>query len=310
MFGLGRVSKNKKRSVSLVGQPKSFLAPSSPRLMTAFTIDRISATVECFTEPLQGLGEAIALDMVLVPSGTFEMGSPEDEPQRSDTEGPQRTVTLPSFFMGRYPITQAQWRAVAQLEQVDIELASDLSHFKGNNRPVEQVSWYEAVEFCKRLHKATKRPYRLPSEAEWEYACRAGTITPFAFGKALATEIANYNGNYTYNDGPEGEYRQETTPVDEFGVANAFGLCDMHGNVDEWCADHWHGNYEGAPTDGSAWLTDDESASRVLRGGSWYDNPRDCRAATRSNVAPDGRDYVTGFRVCCRAPRTLQPPTS
>jgi formylglycine-generating enzyme required for sulfatase activity len=309
MFGLGRVSKNKKRSVSLVGQPKSFLAPSISRLMTAFTVDRIPATVECFTEPLQGLGNAIPLDMVLVPSGTFEMGSPENEPERSDTEGSQRTVTLPSFFMGRYPITQAQWRAVAKLEQVDIELASDPSNFKGNNRPVERVSWYEAVEFCKRLHKATKRPYRLPSEAEWEYACRAGTTTPFAFGKMLTTEIANYDGNYTYNDGPEGEYRRETTPVDEFGVANAFGLCDMHGNVDEWCADHWHENYKGAPTDGSAWATDEEAASRVLRGGSWDINPRDCRSASRIINAPGIRFNNAGFRVSCRAPRALQPPT-
>jgi formylglycine-generating enzyme required for sulfatase activity len=310
MVGLGRVSKNKTGPVSLVGQPKSFLAPLDPRLMTAFTVDRIPAQVQCFTEPLEGLGNSIPLDMVLVPSGTFEMGSPENEPERTDAEGPQRTVALPSFFMGRYLVTQAQWRAVAKLEQMNIELDPDPSHFKGDNRPVEQVSWVEAVEFCNRLHEKTKRPYRLPSEAEWEYACRAGTTTPFAFGKTLTTEIANYDGDDTYNGGPEGKYRKETTPVNEFGVANAFGLCDMHGNVWEWCADHWHDNYEGAPTDETAWLTDDETASRVLRGGSWSYDPRLCRSATRDLNPPDDRYLNIGFRVSCPAPRTLQPPTS
>ena len=172
---------------------------------------------------------------------------------------------------------------------------------------MEQVSWYEAVEFCERLKKHTKRPYRLPSEAEWEYACRAGTTTPFAFGKTLMTDAANYDGNKTYNDGPNGEYREQTTPVDEFDIANAFGLCDMHGNVWEWCADHWHDNYEDAPTNGSAWLTANETSNCVLRGGSWLLNPRYCRSATRFNYRPDDRDFISGFRVCCLAPRTLQP---
>ena len=278
--------------------------------MTAFTVDRIRATVECFTEPLAGLGNAIPLDMVLVPGGRFEMGSPDDEPERRESEGPQHTVTLLSFFMGRYPVTQAQWRAVCALKQVEIELDPDPSNCKGDNRPVEQVNWYEATEFCKRLHETTKRPYRLPSEAEWEYACRARTTTPFSFGKTLTTEIANYDGDYTYNDGHKGEYRGETTTVNAFGVANTFGLCDMHGNVYEWCADHWHSGYENAPTDGSAWLTDNEEANRVLRGGSWDDYPRNCRSATRFNFAPVSRNNNIGFRISCLAPRTLQLPAS
>jgi formylglycine-generating enzyme required for sulfatase activity len=282
-------------------------APLVPRFMTSFTVDRIPAKVQYFTEWLDDVGEPIPLDMVLVPSGTFEMGSPDDEPERRDTEGPQRTVALPSFFMGRYPITQAQWREVTKLEQIDIELNPDPSNFKGNSRPVERVSWYEAIEFCKRLHEKTKRPYRLPSEAEWEYACRAATTTPFAFGRMLTTEIANYNGKYSYNDGPEGEYREETTPVDFFDIANAFGLCDMHGNVDEWCADHRHNNYEGTPTDGSAWLTKSMSKGRVIRGGSWAYYSRDCRSATRDYTAPDYRNNRIGFRVSCNAPRTFQP---
>ena len=278
--------------------------------MTAYTVHKIANTVKTqyFTEPLEGLGDALALDMVLVPAGKFIMGSPDDESERDESEGPLHEVTLRSFFMGRYPVTQAQWKAVAAIDKIEMDLDPDPSNFKGANLPVEQVSWYEAVEFCKRLKKHTQRPYRLPSEAEWEYACRAGTTTPFAFGKTLTTDAANYDGNQTYNDGPEGEYRKQTTPVDEFDLANAFGLCDMHGNVDEWCADHWHSNYEDAPTNGSAWLTADETSSRVLRGGSWSFIPRYCRSATRYDVRPDFRDYRVGFRVCCLAPRTLQPP--
>ncbi|MGC1305826.1 MAG: formylglycine-generating enzyme family protein [Phormidesmis sp.] len=275
--------------------------------MTAFTIDKIASTAYCFTEPLEGLGEAIPLDMVLVPSGTFEMGSPADEPYRREAEGPQRTVTLPRFFMGRYPITQSQWRAVSKLKQVDIELDPDPSNFKGDNHPVERVSWYEAVEFCQRLSRHSSKQYSLPSEAQWEYACRASTTTPFHFGSTITTDLANYRGtdnkelnwSGSYGDGPKGEYRETTTPVDYFDLANAFGLCDMHGNVWEWCADHWHDSYESAPTDGSAWVTDDEAADRALRGGSWDFNPRNCRSASRNDDAPVLRYNGIGFRVCC-----------
>ena len=187
-------------------------------------------------------------------------------------------------------------------------LKADPSRFKGDDRPVEQVNWYEAVEFCDRLSRHTGNSYRLPSEAQWEYACRAGTQSPFYFGDTISSELANYRGTTVYNGGPEGEHRDETTSVDYFNAANAFGLCDMHGNVWEWCADHWHGNYEGAPTDGSAWITEKEGTARVRRGGSWLNNPRYCRSATRFNYRPDYRDYDSGFRVCCLAPRTLQPP--
>jgi formylglycine-generating enzyme required for sulfatase activity len=241
----------------------------------------------------------------MIPAGTFTMGSPEDELERFDSEGPQHEVSVPTFLMGRYPVTQAQWRVVAELPQVNRELEPDPSNSKGDNRPVEQVSWYDAVEFCDRLAQHTQRPYRLPTEAEWEYACRAGTKTPFYFGKTLTTEVANYDGNYTYADGPKGEYRKETTPVDHFGIANAFGLSDMHGNIWEWCEDHWHGNYEGAPTDGSAWMTDNNEARRINRGGSWNSFPRNCRSAGRDDFAPDGINYSLGVRVVCSAPRTL-----
>ena len=280
--------------------------------MTAFTVHKIANTTptQYFTEPLVDLGDAIPLDMVLVPAGRFTMGSPEDEPERGASEGPQHEVSLRSFFMGRYPVTQMQWQAVAALDKVKVDLEASPSEFQGPNLPVERVSWYEAVEFCERLKKHTQRPYRLPSEAEWEYACRAGSTTPFAFGKMPTTEVANYDGDESYNNGPTGKYRSQTTPVDEFGFANAFGLSDMHGNVDEWCADHWHDNYEGAPADGSAWQTPNESEYRVLRGGSWNDYPRYCRSATRDSDRPDGRSFNPGFRVCCIAPRTLPLPTS
>ena len=254
---------------------------------------------------LEPLGDETQIEMVAIPAGSFLMGSPKNELERSQSEEPQHEVNVSAYFMGRYPITQAQWRFVARLDQVNRELDLEPTAFKGGSPPVEQVSWHDAVEFCDRLSAFTGRAYRLPTEAEWEYACRAGTTTPFHFGETITTDLANYNGGYTYNDEPQGEYRKTTTPVDHFGIANVFGLCDMHGNVYEWCQDHWHDNYEGAPTDGSAWLSENENAYRVLRGGSWYVNPRDCRSAYRDLNTPDDRVTYIGFRVVCSAPRTL-----
>jgi formylglycine-generating enzyme required for sulfatase activity len=256
---------------------------------------------------IEPLPDEVALEMVAIPAGEFVMGSPPDEPQRyDDDEGPQHSVQVSRFFMGRYPITQAQWRVVAALPSMEQDLNPDPARFKGNTRPVEQVSWNDAVEFCQRLSRHTGRPYRLPTEAEWEYACRAGTTTPFHFGETMTTDLANYNGNYTFGNGPKGEYRQETTPVDHFGVANPFGLCDMHGNVWEWCLDTWHENYEGAPTDGSAWIEDGNSNTwRLLRGGSWSLIPRYCRSASRIRNFAAFRLNFYGLRVVCRPPRTL-----
>ncbi|MEM7769095.1 MAG: formylglycine-generating enzyme family protein [Cyanobacteria bacterium P01_A01_bin.37] len=258
---------------------------------------------------IETLAEDLSLEMVSIPDGTFTMGSPKSEPECQLRESPQHEVTVQPFFMGRYPVTQAQWRVVAGLEQVHRELDSDPSRFKGDDRPVETVSWYEAVEFCDRLSRYTGKDYRLPSEAEWEYACRAGTTTPFHFGENIASELANYRGISTYNGGPKGEYRKETTSVYCFEVANAFGLHDMHGNVYEWCQDHWHKNYKGAPHDRSAWLTDNQGTSRVIRGGSWSNDPEDCRSAYRNYFYPADRYYGIGFRVVCSAPRTLQTKT-
>ncbi|MEM9814871.1 MAG: formylglycine-generating enzyme family protein [Cyanobacteria bacterium P01_D01_bin.6] len=250
------------------------------------------------------------LKLVDIPPGRFQMGSPEDELGRLEREGPQHRVTLAqTFFMSQYPITQAQWRTVAALPQAERELNLDPSNFKGDNRPVERVTWFDAVEFCQRLAKATGRAYRLPTEAEWEYACRARTMTPFHFGETITTDLANYRGqdwevggktySGAYGNGPYGEFREETTDVDSF-PPNGFGLSDMHGNVMEWCQDRFHDNYEGAPTDGAAWLSSDESENRrVLRGGSWVINPVICRSAYRLRNAPDFTNDDVGFRVVC-----------
>ncbi|HEY9657176.1 MAG TPA: SUMF1/EgtB/PvdO family nonheme iron enzyme [Allocoleopsis sp.] len=269
-----------------------------------FKQQRQSHTVQFFLEQLT---DDIGIEMMLIPAGTFMMGSPEDEIDRPPPESPQHEVSVPTFFMGKYPITQAQWRFVAELPQINRELNPNPSCFKGNKRPVEQIVWHDAVEFCDRLSTYTKREYRLPTEAEWEYACRAGTTTPFHFGETITTNLANYDGtddsegrwSGSYNRGPKGEYRKETTPVDYFGIANAFGLCDMHGNVWEWCLDHWHDNYEGAPTDGSVWLYEDSRT--VRRGGSWYDRPRYCRSAYRDLSTPVIRTDGLGFRVVFRS---------
>ena len=244
------------------------------------------------------------LEIVAIPGGSFIMGSPQDEPERYDYESPQHEVTVEPFFMGRYPVTQAQWAAVASLPKVERDLNPDPSHFKGANRPVESVSWYSAIEFCQRLSQHSGRPYRLPSEAEWEYACRANTTTPFHVGNTLTTEVANYDGRATYGDGLEGEYRHQTTEVEHFGLANGFGLSDMHGNVWEWCQDDWHESYEGAPSDGSAWVEGGSEESKIIRGGSWYYHPRGCRSAHRDWDPPGCEGIDLGFRVCCSSPRT------
>jgi formylglycine-generating enzyme required for sulfatase activity len=279
----------------LMGQQKApFKVDQSPPELGDLGGECVSPnTHTSFTEDL---ANGVTLEMIAIPGGTFLMGSPESELERAKDEGPQHTVTLQPFFMGKSPVTQAQWQAVASLPKVKIDLDPDPSEFKGANRPVEQVSWYEAVEFCARLSKATGREYRLPSEAEWEYACRAGTTTPFHFGETISPELANYNGNYTYASGSEGIYREQTTEVGSF-PANAFELYDMHGNVDEWCADHWHESYDGAPTDGSVWLSEDENEWRLLRGGSWCNLPEHCRSAYRNHDMPVGRFKLFGFRV-------------
>jgi formylglycine-generating enzyme required for sulfatase activity len=236
---------------------------------------------------IEDLGNGVTLEMVLIPGGTFMMGSPENEDERWDSEGPQHQVTLQGFWLGKYPITQRQWQAV---------MGNNPSRFKGDNRPVESISWHEVVEFCQRLSKKTGKTYRLPSEAEWEYACRAGTTTPFYFGETITPDLVNYNGGSPYGAAPEGVYRKETTEVGIF-PPNAFGLYDMHGNVFEWCADPWHENYEGAPTDGSVWQEGGDESLFALRGGSWFFYAGRSRAAYRGWFGPTNRSGDLGVRL-------------
>jgi len=240
------------------------------------------------------LGNGVELEMVSIPGGKFLMGSPEGT--GNPEEKPQHEVTVQPFFMGKYQVTQEQWKIVAGFPKVNFNLQSNPSHFKGDNRPVEQVFWYEAVEFCARLSKKLGSDYSLPSEAEWEYACRAGSTTLFHFGDTITKRLVNYNRNYSFAESPKGEYRGKTTPVGTFSP-NAFGLYDMHGNVWEWCADTWHNNYQGAPDNGTAWMNENENQMQVLRGGSWYDTPASCRSSYRYSLSPDCSASCFGFRV-------------
>ena len=265
--------------------------------------ERFETAKEARKSFAETLGNGVTLALVRIPEGTFLMGSPPDEPERRNDEGPQHEVSVAASFIGKYPVTQAQWRVVAALPKVKRNLEPSPSRFSGYNLPVESVSWEDAAEFCDRLSAKTNRSYRLPNEAEWEYACRAGTTTPFYFGETLTSELANYNANYTYNNGEKGEYRVRTTKVGSF-PENAFGLHDMHGNVSEWCQDNWHSNYEGAPADGSVWLNNNNK-NRVLRGGSLITNPGFCRSAQRIVSLLDRAFPDVGFRVSYSAPRTL-----
>jgi formylglycine-generating enzyme required for sulfatase activity len=330
-------SKNTQRLDSLVGETRRVIQPrpitpvgflEMPDVTTPerrIVTSRQAHRGQYFIEPLN---ETVYLDMMLIPGGIFQMGQTdtekaelirligEDDYQTYYVrELPRHEVAVQLFFMGKYSITQAQWRAVAAYEPIGKELNSDPSEFKGDSRPVEQVNWDDATEFCQRLSAKTGRKYRLPSEAEWEYACRAGTMTPFHFGETLNDDLANYcaedeeiDGTLykgVYGRGILGKYRKETTEVGQF-PPNQFGLYDMHGNVWEWCEDDWHSSYVGAPSDASAWVDSDRTDTyRLLRGGSWSFNPGFCRSADRYFNGRDYSNFNVGFRVCCEPPSIL-----
>ena len=265
--------------------PVPLVLPSPPPVLPASTELILPPTFK----------NSVGMEFVLIPAGSFLMGSPNTEAERLSTEGPQHKVTFKQpFYLGKFQVTQAEWQAV---------MGDNPSFFEGDTLPVEQVSWDDCQEFLKKLNaKKDGYLYRLPSEAEWEYACRAGTTTPFSFGETITTDQVNYDGNYPYGKSPKGEYRQKTTPVGSF-PANAWGLHDMHGNVWEWCQDGWHDTYAGAPSDGSVWETGADNTFRMVRGGSWDGGARGCRAANRGWTAPDGRYHHVGVRVVA-APRT------
>jgi formylglycine-generating enzyme required for sulfatase activity/serine/threonine protein kinase len=238
----------------------------------------------------EDLGEDVILELVEIPGGEFTIGSPKEEEGRIPTEGPQRSVTLPSFWIGKYEVTQEQWREVAKLSIVKSDFNADPSFplYKHGKSPVSGVSWDDAVEFCKRLSRKTGREYRLPTEAEWEYAARAGTNAPFAFGATVTPVVANCT-------------QKRPTTVGSLGVANAFGLFDMTGNVWEWCQDERRDDYNGLSADGS-WTKEGDRQFRRLRGGSWgLTELKLCRSALRYQDAPDARSLIYGFRVVTAA---------
>jgi formylglycine-generating enzyme required for sulfatase activity len=251
-----------------------------------------------------------APEMVVVPAGSFWMGSPDGsggdrgdvaEPERFPDEGPRHLVSVAKpFAVGRFAVTfdewdwaqrHPDWRRHSGLEP---RQPGDEGWGRGR-RPVIGVSWDDAKAYCLWLAAATSKPYRLLSEAEWEYCCRAGTDTPFWWGASISTDQANYDGNFTYGGGREGEFRLRTVPVDSF-EANPWGLCQAHGNVLEWCEDNWHEGYRGAPDDGSVWAGGDASL-RVLRGGSWGSIPWYLRSADRDGAHPTNRGSDVGFRL-------------
>ena len=287
------------------------LSPAEPPLRLL----RWQARTQVFHEEL---GEAERLTMVRIPAGSFQMGSAEQEPGRYANEGPVHEVTLAEFLIGQTPITQAQWRTVAGWqerpgERWGRELNPEPAKFKGeqarllagemntDGRPVERVSWEDAIEFCSRLSQRTGPNYTLPSEAQWEYACRAGTTSPYAFGSAITAELATLRLGAGLVDDPLTADAQQTTSA-RLHPANAWGLHAMHGNVGEWCRDHWHDSYHGAPADGTPWIDAKAplTADRVVRGGAWSDPASDARSACRYRLPSQTPESASvGLRVVC-----------
>jgi len=247
-------------------------------------ITRENKSAEYFTVDL---GKGVTMDFVAIPGGSFRMGSLSIEKKREDNEGPRRLVTIKPFFMSKYPVTQAQYEAI---------MGNNPARFKGAKRPVEQVTWDDSVNFCNKLSQKIGKECLLPSEAQWEYACRAGTTTPFYFGETITSDLANYYGHYTYANEAKGLARSETTEVGIF-PPNAFGLSDLHGNVWEWCLDgygsYYHGKEDGSP------LNDKNLKFRITRGGSWSELPCYCRSAKRDLEASNDSEDCVGFRPVC-----------
>ncbi|MFA5504169.1 MAG: SUMF1/EgtB/PvdO family nonheme iron enzyme, partial [Vulcanimicrobiota bacterium] len=249
------------------------------------------------------LGSGVRIEMVAITPGVFEMGSDPNEPYHEKSEGPKHPVQVGGFFISRFEITQQQWKAVAAAPKISVDLPEDPSAFTGPDRPVERVTWVQAKEFCNRLSSMTGRLYRLPTEAEWEFACRAGTDTPFCFGKTMNSALANYQASKPFALEGKGEYRRETIPVGSLGAANYFGLLDVHGNVSEWCEDRF-GEYPDAfivePTGPKT------GEDRVVRGGSWKSFPWECRSSSRSSFNKDYQRNDIGFRIVL--PRVVMVP--
>ncbi len=246
----------------------------------------------------ESINDELFLDMVLVPSGQFMMGSPDDEIFHNSNESPFHLVKTSQYLMSKHAINQEKWKAIAHLPKINLDLSMSPSKFRGAELPVENISWLEANEFCLRLSKYTGRTYRLPTEAEWEYACRAKTETPFPFGVTITSALANFNGAQPYASQPKGEFLKRTVDVGEF-TANALGLYQMNGNVWEWCLDSWQNSFAAPPIDGHTWLATHTTMRAVLRGGSWGSSGERCRSAARFQAPYTYRGGDVGFRVIC-----------
>ncbi len=235
----------------------------------------------------KAMTNTLGMQFVLIPPGSFLMGSPKEEKERKGDETQHKVKLTKGFYLGTCPVTQEQWKEI---------IGKNPSKFQdGKNLPVEQVNWNDCQVFIKKLREKDKKPYRLPTEAEWEYACRAGTTTPFHFGETISPDQANYNGNYHYGDGKKGIYRGKTVPVGSF-PANAWGLYDMHGNIWQWCED-WFEEYPKKEVEVVNPLGT-KGEIRVIRGGSWIDNPLECRSAYRGGSKPVLYHSLVGFRLC------------
>lgn len=253
-------------------------------------IDRPPCQGQIFQEDL---GNGVLLTMVRIAPGKFVMGSPATEEDSQTHEQPQRQVDISEFYLGQTQVTQTQWSAIFNDKSASLN--------RQNRLPAHSMNWLEAIDFCDRLSEKTGRQYRLPSESEWEYACRSHTTTPFAYGDSIIPSVVNYNGEHPYAQAAKGIFRQKATPVATF-APNLFGLYDMHGNLWEWCLDEWFDSYDGAPTDGSPWgniTVRDGQQLRVVRGGSWFSHARICRAASRAGLFALFRHNFYGMRVVC-----------
>jgi formylglycine-generating enzyme required for sulfatase activity len=255
---------------------------------------------------LPGAGEVFCdLDggpeMVVVPAGSFMMGSPKTEQGLSSEGPPHKVMIAKPFAVGRHAVTRGQFAAfvkATEAEGADSEVLWRNPGFpQDDSHPVTRVNWDDAKAYISWLAEATGKPYRFLTEAEWEYAARAGTTTPFWWGTSITPAQANYDGRLAFKGGSIGKYRKGTVPVGEF-AANPWGLYNVHGNVGEWCEDVWHHNYNrAAPTDGSAWLQGGDRSSRVVRGGDWDCDPRDLRSTRRVWHNAEDRSIVLGFRL-------------
>jgi formylglycine-generating enzyme required for sulfatase activity len=252
----------------------------------------IVGTVKCTAHYLPVTFSNESIEMARIPAGCFEMGSLEDEPGGRNNELPRHQVNIRQFFLGKTTITQKQWFEVMNtLPGIDEE-------FRDPDFPAVNVWWEQAQDFCRRLSTRTGLAFRLPTEAEWEYACRGGTTSPFHFGETITNEVVNFDSSRPFSETAAIAGDNCLVVAGTKGPPNQFGLLDMHGNVWEWCSDVWHDDYNGAPSDGSDWSEGSDSGYRVQRGGSWVDPGVVCRSAFRVGDIAHNSDHIVGIRVC------------